>query len=217
MNSVTSTDSPALRPWQFFVLAGLLAATVGVLASGPSTAPVLVLTSLTIGAAATAGIAFYRTLWPLLAPELAERGDSLGRRTREAMEREKMLVLRSIKELEFDHAMGKLSDGDSRDMSARLRSRAISLMKQLDEGTNIYRDMLERDLAARLDPAAAAARVAAALAPKPSAATVPSPASEPAAEAARPECPSCLTVNDADARFCKGCGQGLDEARGGAA
>ena len=38
----------------------------------------------------------------------------IGERTRAALEREKMLALRSIKELEFDRAMGKLSDDDLR-------------------------------------------------------------------------------------------------------
>ena len=41
----------------------------------------------------------------------------IGERTRAALEREKMLALRSIKELEFDRAMGKLSDEDWQEMS----------------------------------------------------------------------------------------------------
>ena len=48
----------------------------------------------------------------------------LGGRTRAALEREKTLVLRSIKELEFDRAMGKVSEKDFAEMSARLRARA---------------------------------------------------------------------------------------------
>ena len=42
----------------------------------------------------------------------------LGGRTRAALEREKALVLRSIKELEFDRAMGKVSEKDFAEMSA---------------------------------------------------------------------------------------------------
>ena len=56
----------------------------------------------------------------------------MSERTRAALEREKMLVLRTIKELEFDRAMGKLSEKDFDEMSGRLRTRALSLMKQLD-------------------------------------------------------------------------------------
>ena len=53
----------------------------------------------------------------------------IGQRTRVALEREKMLALRTIKELEFDRAMGKLSDEDFREMSGRLRARAARLMQ----------------------------------------------------------------------------------------
>ena len=38
----------------------------------------------------------------------------VGERTRAALEREKMLTLRAIKELEFDRAMGKMSEEDFR-------------------------------------------------------------------------------------------------------
>ena len=123
MSSATSTKSrssgaaaaaaPApsadtgFRPWHFFVLASLLAATAAVmLAAHPSPAN-LVLTSVTIGAAGLAGYAFYRTLAPLALDEERQAPESLGARTRAALEREKMLVLRSIKELEFDRAMGR--------------------------------------------------------------------------------------------------------------
>ena len=41
----------------------------------------------------------------------------VGGRARAALEREKTLVLRSIKELEFDHAMGKVSDEDFAEMA----------------------------------------------------------------------------------------------------
>ena len=58
----------------------------------------------------------------------------VGQRTRAALEREKLLTLRAIKELEFDRAMGKLSDEDWQEMSGRLRARAARLIRQLDAG-----------------------------------------------------------------------------------
>ncbi len=61
--------------------------------------------------------------------------------------------MRSIKELEFDRAMGKLSPKDFDEMAGRLRARAIMLMKQLDEGGSAYREIIERELTARLGPA----------------------------------------------------------------
>jgi zinc-ribbon domain len=41
-------------------------------------------------------------------------------------------VLRSIKELEFDRAMGKVSEADFEEIGGRLRARAIALMEELD-------------------------------------------------------------------------------------
>ena len=112
----------------------------------------------------------------------------VGHRTRAALEREKTLALRSIKELEFDRAMGKLSEADWREMSGRLRVRAARLMRQLDAGAG-YREQVERDLAARLKAAPGSDRSAKV-----------SPARA---------CAGCATINDADARFCKQCGSGL--------
>ena len=59
-------------------------------------------------------------------------------------------MLRSIKELEFDRAMGKVSPRDFDEMAARLRARAMMLIKQADEGGAGYRELIERELSARL-------------------------------------------------------------------
>ena len=50
------------------------------------------------------------------------------------MLRDKALILRSIKELEFDRATGKVSEPDFREMNARLRAKAVSLMEALERG-----------------------------------------------------------------------------------
>ena len=104
----------------------------------------------------------------------------LGGRTRAALEREKTLVLRSIKELEFDHAMHKVSDKDFAEMDARLRARAARLMRQLDAAAP-YREQIEKEVAARVGKS-----------------HIPNPKSH--------TCAVCATVNDVDARFCKQCG-----------
>ena len=58
-------------------------------------------------------------------PAADDEPATIGGRTRVALEREKTLVLRSIKELEFDFAMGKIAKADFDEMSARLRARAL--------------------------------------------------------------------------------------------
>ena len=101
MSFETSTNQSTFRPWHFFVLVALAAATMAVLMSR-STVVGTVLLSLVIGAAALVGMALLRTLQPLVNDDSADEPVLVGHRTRLAVEREKNLVLRSIKELEFD-------------------------------------------------------------------------------------------------------------------
>jgi hypothetical protein len=163
----------------FFVLLSLLAATVAVLMARPAGPANLILISLTIGAAGLAALAVYRTLAPLVAPKSDLDRQPLSERLRLELEREKALTLRSIKELEFDRAMGKVSAQDFEDMAGRLRTRALGIMRQLDQGSHVYRAIIEKELAQRVGEPAAA-----------------------------PAC-SCGTPNDADAKFCKHCGSKL--------
>jgi hypothetical protein len=161
----------------------------------------VVLLGVMMGAAAVVGLAVLRAVRPLVTA-FDDRTVMIGERTRAALEREKMLALRSIKELEFDRAMGKLSDADWQEMSTRLRARAGRLMRQLDAGSG-YREQIEKDLAKRLGPEAVAERrednrSATALAERPDTSS--------AKALAERVCASCATVNDPDARFCKGCG-----------
>ena len=156
MSSETSTEpQPTFEPWQLFTLAGLIGATIAVfMARGESPAAVIMI-SLTIFAAAAVGIAALRTFLPLTQKSATFGPRLLGGRTRAALEREKTLVLRSIKELEFDRAMGKVSEKDFADMSGRLRARATRLMRQLDAGAG-YRNEIEKEITKRIGEAPAA-------------------------------------------------------------
>ena len=178
-----ATADDSLQPWQFFVLAALVCATaVTVVVRGQGITIVVVLTVI-MAAVALVGIAALRTVRPLVSAQ-EDRTAMVGERTRVALEREKLLTLRSIKELEFDRAMGKLSDADFHEMSGRLRARAAGLMKQLDAGAG-YREQIERDLEKRLGE-------------------------PPAAVASRGNfCTDCGTKNEGDAKFCKNCGHRL--------
>jgi hypothetical protein len=151
-----------------------------------------------IFAAALVGLAALSTLRPLVTGE-TRQPEMVGNRTRAALEREKNLLLRSIKELEFDHAMGKVATGDYEEMSGRLRARAVRLLQQLDTTSTGYRELIERELASRLGKLGAA-RLAG---ESDSGQTADRKAPEPGA------CTSCGTVNDEDARFCKSCGTKL--------
>ena len=146
----------------------MVAATAAVILSRQTHPAALLVLSAAVMAAGLVGLMVHRAL-SAFAGATPEMGASLGDRTREAMVRDKALVLRSIKELEFDRATGKVGDADFKDMNARLRAKAVSLMEALERAPTA--------------PAAAAPRV------------------QPARA-----CPTCRTVNDTDARFCKQCG-----------
>jgi hypothetical protein len=162
MSSETSTSPAAVprhtgrdefQPWQLFTLAGLAAATTVValvVFAWEGDRQTAILLSVVVGTAALAGLASYRALAPLAGAEDESSGaEILAGRTRAALEREKNAALRTIKELEFDRSMGKLSEKDYTEMSARLRVRAAGLLRQLDRGAASYRDQIEKELARR--------------------------------------------------------------------
>jgi hypothetical protein len=168
------------RTSHFFILMSLVAATAAVVMARQPAPEHLVLLSLMIGAAGVCGATLYAALAPLVRKDAVAVRAPLSERARAALEREKMLVLRSIKELEFDRAMGKMSAADFDELAGRLRIRALALMKQLDTPEPAYRARIEQDLAARLEEASTAVQACA-----------------------------CGTANDPDAAFCKRCGTRL--------
>jgi hypothetical protein len=146
MSSATSTDAakataaavpppaPAAdsaQPWHFFVVASLAAATLAVIVSARTAPEHLVMLSITIFAAGASALAVYHVVAPLVAGRARRR--RVGAATRAALLAEKALALRTIKELEFDRAMGKVSEADFTEMAGRLRARALRVMQQIEE------------------------------------------------------------------------------------
>jgi hypothetical protein len=177
----SATVDSGIQPWQFFVLAALGCATAVTFLVRGQGVTVVILVSALMAATALVGMAALRAVRPLVGPQ-DDRTVVIGERTRATLERDKTLTLRAIKDLEFDRAMGKLSEEDFREMGGRLRARAARLIKQLDVGAG-YRDQIERDLMKRLGQGGEKAT----------------------AQEAR-ACAGCGTGNDRDAKFCKQCG-----------
>jgi hypothetical protein len=188
--SPTLSPSAGLRPWHFFLVGSMLLATITLVLMHGQPVEQMVLAILTVAAAGYAGHNVYRMLLPLVSESAGEDTTMVAGRTRAALERDKGLTLRAIKELEFDRAMGKIAEGDFVMMRDRLRARALRLIAQLD-GAAAYRDMIERDLAARL-PAESRHTESA------------------AGPIARPACAACGALNETDARFCKMCGRAIE-------
>lgn len=172
-----------LKPWQFYLTASFLAAAAAVWLSPPASPIALLLVSLAIGAAGASAAALHAVFTALTGRTAPE--DEVSESLREALEREKLLTLRSIKDLQFDTAMGKVSAAEAAPMEARLRERAAAIMAQLD-GREAVRARVERDLASRAGSGLKAQ-----------------------GSAAQKACDACKTANDVDAKFCKSCGAKL--------
>ena len=87
------------------------------------------------------------------------------------LEREKRTLLKAIKEAEFDHEMGKLSQHDADDMIRTYRARAIEVIKELDRlgqgagaALGTPREQIMREVRARLELEARSQRKPAAVA-----------------------------------------------------
>ncbi len=118
---------------------------------------------------------------------LARAAGSPGGVERSELAQEQRRVLRAIKELDFDHAMGKLSTADHTAILQRYKLRAVELMRGLDKGGALHPltvTALEQGVNGSPEQ-------------------IPSSA----------DCGACGVRNDPDARFCKACGEGFAEGQ----
>lgn len=140
------------------------------------------------------------------------------------LEREKQSILGSIRDLENERDLGKISPTDFESLDAFFRKRAIDVMKKIDRDLSTWRKRAESMVAERVEqsrakaPAPATAKAAKAAAP-----AEPERAVEPEAlQAARGPaaggrvCGACETLVDADSNFCKKCGKRVTCACGAA-
>jgi hypothetical protein len=198
--SETVSSSAALRrlrPVGIMLGCVLAAVLYGIYGAKLGVGAPLILVALGGLAAALCGLALYRMMDPLLRPEEAARAEaaSAPARVRE-LEREKMLVLKAIREIEHDFQMRRINDSDHKTMIERYRARALGLMRDIDAGGD-FGSLIEQELKTRL---AALESAAATASPTKSATT----------------CTGCATDNDPDARFCKKCGKAMAGAAGAA-
>lgn len=128
--------------------------------------------------------------WPLLAPAEPDEpvsGDGAAP-DEHSPEKEKDLALHAIKEAEFDHQTGKLSDEDYAALRAELETRALHALAEIEAASALH----------AVGPAAGGGATPQAAAP-----ARPGDA-EPAGF-----CPACGTRFTRGARFCGGCGKKL--------
>ncbi|MSP26791.1 MAG: zinc ribbon domain-containing protein [Myxococcales bacterium] len=160
--------------------------------------------------------------------------DSFALGAPSAEEEQKRSVLRAIKDIEFERTVGKLAEEDFAALHARYRAEAKRLLARIDEGARPERARVAALVAARLaasglgptrasksQPASEgeskgapeggsdAATEVVARAELPKKQGVAKKRGGKARDEGREACARCSTLNDEDARFCKGCGHGL--------
>lgn len=147
--------------------------------------------------------------------DMAEGGDAL-------LSRKKML-LRALKDLENERAIGKIETDDFEQVSQTYREELKTVLRLIDEALAPHRGLAEQAVRAHLDAAGLGAEAATPKKAKAKKATPKSDAQAPEAPAsnesgtneatadrgARLACPKCGASNEPDAKFCKECATGL--------
>lgn len=130
------------------------------------------------------------------------------------LEREKSAILGSIRDLENERDLGKISAADFEALDAFFRKRAVDVMKKIDRDLSSWRKRAEALVAERIEQARRAAPPTAVAAPARTAPVHPSnEEAEPVAAAgpwpapATRSCGACDTPIDPDSNFCKKCGK----------
>lgn len=125
MSSETST-----KPSQVFILLSMAAATVAVMMTGQTHPAALLMLSGGVLACGLAAYFLHGALFALAEPTRYE--DAVTGERRALLVADKQRVLHTIKELEFDHKMGKINLKDFQELATPLRLRAATLIEDLD-------------------------------------------------------------------------------------
>ena len=125
MSSETST-----KPAQVFVLLSMAAATAAVMVTTHTHPVALLVMSAGVLACGLAAYFFHSALYSLVGPKRAPVAVT-GQR-RETLAADKNRILHTIKEVEFDHRMGKVNTKDFDALSAPLRRKVAMLIDELD-------------------------------------------------------------------------------------
>jgi cytochrome c-type biogenesis protein CcmI len=128
----------------------------------------------------TAAVVIY-VLYPLITGAQAPM-ERMGEEPTEA-EMRKTVALKALRDVEYEHAMGKLDEGDYESLKAELSSEALAALRAEEEST----------AAGGADGASLEAEIEAARSRLRSG----------------PACASCGQANEAGSRFCAQCGQPL--------
>ncbi len=178
--------------WVGALVLGLAALAVIVSGGGPSAPAVFM--ALALGMLLLALAALYQSL----RSAFSDSSSSVGLRTRlperASLLDEKDALLRAIKDIAFEHEVGKLSDDDFARLNRSYRIRAKEVLQKLDEDLAPYFERAERMVDGEMVPSDR-------------------PARKKKGKKARRACPSCGTSNATAAKWCKECGGPMELAK----
>ncbi|MBI4317053.1 MAG: zinc-ribbon domain-containing protein [Chloroflexi bacterium] len=168
----------------------------------------------TVLAIAMAGIVIAFVGYPLFRPKLDEVEPAQEETRLDEVLSQKEATYSAIAELDFDHAMGNLSDKDYQEVRDRLKLKALTLIKEADElGQSEEAPVPE---AAEQPRATDETRAQAANHGGKAASTPRRVPAEKAAEERQGRgkryCPNCGARFSLGDRFCSGCGSSLERA-----
>jgi hypothetical protein len=125
----------------------------------------------------------------ILPPELEE----LDMRSQgyDALASRKKMLLRALKDLENERAIGKIEPDDYEPIAAQYRADLKGVLTKIDESLAPNRALAEEAVAAYLEK--------------------PAPKAEEKPTDKRVECPKCKAKNEPDAKFCKECATKLHQ------
>lgn len=149
------------------------------------------------------GLFIAAVVHPILTRKQAWQRATGGRRQLLELTERKEQLYASIKEMEFDHSLGKISRSDYDMVRAGLESEALEVLHRLDTIGAGNLDAQDADLDARIQSDVAALRHSA------GDGSVSVAAEEPAAHRF---CHSCGKPRTSEHRFCPHCGQSFDPA-----
>jgi hypothetical protein len=163
------------------------------------------------GGALFATIAFFWASLRTLGGDapLAEGFAQMTRRRIEASDgpsERKRTALRALKDLEFEHSIGKIDDADYAEISSLYRDRAKAILREMEENILPRRERAEQLARAYLAKHGIAPASDDLMANK-------SPPLDTPERVPRRRCEACKTTNEPDAIFCKGCGARLAPKR----
>ena len=153
------------------------------------------------------GLFLAAVVQPILTHRHAWRRATGGRRQLLELTERKEQLYASIKEMEFDHSLGKISQDDYDTVRTTLETEAVDVLRRLDSIGAESENSPEVDLDARIEHDLAALRR-----PPAEPAAAPVVTTAPTADTAHKFCHGCGKPRTPEHRFCPHCSQPFDPA-----